>query len=230
MQMEIADIFLRLLCAMVVGFVIGAGRERIHRPAGMRTHMVVAVGACVVMITGQLLFLQSGEYGAWSTPDRMAAQVISGIGFLGAGTIIREGLTIKGLTTAASLWSVACLGLAAGAGFYALTLGGTVAITITLSLIRPWQEKRFFQSSNTKMLLSIDCILVDEVLHRMEGMLRQAQGEMRHLEVESKEGMRFLIHASLHFENAATEGQLLSRWLHEFQAIDDTVKLHITIL
>ncbi|MDR3766257.1 MAG: MgtC/SapB family protein [Butyricicoccus sp.] len=226
--MDSWDIFFRLLCAMAVGFIIGAGRERIHRPAGMRTHMVVAVGACVVMITGQLLFLQSGAYGAWSTPDRMAAQVISGIGFLGAGTIIREGLTIKGLTTAASLWSVACLGLAAGAGFYLLTLGGTLAITITLSLIRPWQEKHFFQSGSTKLVLSIDCILVDEVMQRLQELTEQ--GEIRHLEVETKAENRFLIHASVHFETGKAEEQSLSHWMRQLQQVDHTVKLQITVL
>ena len=101
------DIMLRLLCAMLIGVVIGTEREYTHRPAGMRTHMLVALGACAVMITSQLIFFQYRPFGATPDPARLSAQVITGVGFLGAGTILREGTSIKGLTTAASIWAVA---------------------------------------------------------------------------------------------------------------------------
>lgn len=230
MEIRALDIVLRLLCAMLVGFAIGAGRERIHRPAGMRTHMVVSVGACVVMITGQLLFVQSGAYGAWSTPDRMAAQVISGIGFLGAGTIIREGLTIKGLTTAASLWAVASLGLAAGAGFYGVTLGGTLAIVITLSLIRPWQEKRFFRSDETKLVLHIDCVRLEAVMQRLEELAAAEEAEIRQLEVETKQDARFWIHVTLYFARREGAPHPMLSLLEQLHAADPEVELRATIL
>ena len=132
---------MRLLCAMLVGLVIGTEREYTHRPAGMRTHILVALGACAVMITGQLIFTEYRAYGASPDPARLAAQVITGVGFLGAGTILREGINVKGLTTAASLWSVACLGIAAGGGYYAVALIGMVFIFITLTLFEIFQNK-----------------------------------------------------------------------------------------
>ena len=135
------EICLRLLCAMIVGMVIGTEREYTHRPAGMRTHILVALGACAVMITGQLVFEQYQPLGATPDPARLAAQVITGVGFLGAGTILREGANVKGLTTAASLWSVACLGIAAGGGYSIVALVGMVFIFITLTFFETIQNK-----------------------------------------------------------------------------------------
>lgn len=141
MELSIAGICLRLLCAMVVGMVIGTEREYTNRPAGMRTHILVALGACSVMITGQLIFTHYSAFGATPDPSRLSAQVITGVGFLGAGTILREGTHVKGLTTAASLWAVACLGIAAGAGYYAVALAGMVFIFITLTIFERIQDR-----------------------------------------------------------------------------------------
>ena len=135
------DICLRFLCAMIVGLVIGTEREYTHRPAGMRTHILVALGACGVMITGQLIFAQYSQFGASPDPARMAAQVVTGVGFLGAGTIMREGANVKGLTTAASLWTVACLGIAAGSGYYLVALVGMALTLITLTVFEVLQDK-----------------------------------------------------------------------------------------
>lgn len=136
MEPGIWEICLRLLCAMVVGMVIGTEREYTNRPAGMRTHILVALGACVVSITGQMLLHQYGS----GDPARLSAQVITGVGFLGAGTIMREGATVKGLTTAASVWTVACLGIAAGYGYYAIALAGLVFALITLTILELLQH------------------------------------------------------------------------------------------
>ena len=136
MEPGIWEICLRLLCAMVVGMVIGTEREYTNRPAGMRTHILVALGACVVAITGQMLW---GQYRN-TDPARLAAQVITGVGFLGAGTIMREGATVKGLTTAASVWTVACLGIAAGYGYYPIALAGMVFMLVTLTILELLQH------------------------------------------------------------------------------------------
>lgn len=141
LELSISGICLRLLCAMIVGMVIGTEREYTNRPAGMRTHILVALGACSVMITGQLIFIHYSAYGATPDPSRLSAQVITGVGFLGAGTILREGTNVKGLTTAASLWAVACLGIAAGAGYYAVALTGMVFIFITLTFFESIQDR-----------------------------------------------------------------------------------------
>lgn len=129
------EICLRLLCAMIVGMVIGTEREYTNRPAGLRTHILVALGACVVALTGQMLFIQYRPLGAVPDPARLSAQVITGVGFLGAGTIMREGSTVKGLTTAASVWTVACLGVAAGYGYYSIALVGLIFAMITLTIL-----------------------------------------------------------------------------------------------
>ena len=136
----VRDICLRLFCAMMVGMIIGTERDYTNRPAGMRTHILVALGACVVALTGQMLFNEYSLLGGTPDPARLAAQVITGVGFLGAGTIMREGATVKGLTTAASVWTVACLGIAAGFGYYTITLLGMVFMFITLTILELLQH------------------------------------------------------------------------------------------
>lgn len=144
-----AQIALRLACAMLVGIVIGLEREFTHRPAGLRTHILVALGACVVSILGEMLFLHYRALGATPDPARLSAQVITGVGFLGAGTIMKEGASVKGLTTAASVWAVACLGIAAGFGYYAVALLGLFFILITLTLVEGLQH-RFIHSGGSE--------------------------------------------------------------------------------
>ena len=134
-------IVLRLTCAMVVGIVIGLEREYTHRPAGLRTHILVTLGACVVSILGEMLFLHYAALGATPDPARLSAQVITGVGFLGAGTIMKEGVNVKGLTTAASVWAVACLGIAAGFGFYTVALAGMLFTLVTLTIFEALQRK-----------------------------------------------------------------------------------------
>ncbi len=145
----IVQVALRLACAMLVGFFIGLEREYTHRPAGLRTHILVALGACAVSITGEMLFHHFSALGSNADPARLSAQVITGVGFLGAGTIMKEGVNVKGLTTAASVWSVACLGIAAGFGYYALALLGMVFIYITLTLVEALQHRFIHVRSST---------------------------------------------------------------------------------
>jgi len=130
----------RLLLACVLGGIIGYERENARRPAGFRTHILVCVGSALVMVTSEYIFKQYKGL-ANIDPTRMGAQVISGIGFLGAGTIIREGLSVKGLTTAASLWAVSCVGLAVGIGFYEGAIAATVLIYITLIVLKTIEDK-----------------------------------------------------------------------------------------
>lgn len=134
-------ICLRLSCAMFVGALIGMEREYTHRPAGLRTHILVALGACVVSITGEMIFMHYSVLSSTPDPARLSAQVITGVGFLGAGTIMKEGASVKGLTTAASVWAVACLGIAAGFGYYFLALAGMFFTFITLTFLETIQRK-----------------------------------------------------------------------------------------
>ena len=126
------DIGLRLLLAAGLGCAIGIEREVRDREAGIRTHLLVALGSCLFTIIsayGFHSFLASGEAVVRADPTRIAAQIVTGIGFLGAGAIIREGLSVRGLTTAGSLWVSAAIGMAAGAGWYVAAIG-TTALTI----------------------------------------------------------------------------------------------------
>ena len=149
----ITEIVLRLVAAMAVGVIVGGQRTRTAHPAGLRTHMLVAIGSTVVMIVGNYISAATMQlYGSVPDPARLGAQVISGIGFLGAGTILKEGLSVKGLTTAASLWAVACLGLAVGCGYYALSLLGSAAVFMTLSVFERLQKRMYtavFQREKT---------------------------------------------------------------------------------
>lgn len=123
----------RLCLAALLGGIIGYEREHSHRPAGFRTHILVAVGSAVVMLTAVYM---SERYPDHLDISRMPAQVVSGIGFLGAGTILREGFSVKGLTTAASLWAVSCVGLAVGSGFFVGALVATFVIYLTLNSLK----------------------------------------------------------------------------------------------
>ncbi|MTI69999.1 MAG: MgtC/SapB family protein [Firmicutes bacterium] len=130
-MVDLPQIILRLVLSIFLSGIIGIERESIKRPAGFRTHILVCVGSTLVMLVGTHIF-ELYKYDTNLDPARLSAQVISGIGFLGAGTIIKEGDTVKGLTTAASLWAVACVGLAVGAGFYFGAITTTFLIFITL--------------------------------------------------------------------------------------------------
>lgn len=155
MLMTILEMCLRIVLAMAIGGAIGWERENSNRPAGLRTHMLVAIGAAVVMLMGELS-LARYAYITTMDPTRLGAQVISGIGFLGAGTIMREGLTVRGLTTAASLWAVACLGLAAGGGFYEAAITGFIAILLTLTIFE-YLEKRFRRVKYKGLVVELVC-------------------------------------------------------------------------
>ncbi len=130
------EIALRLLLAAVLGAAVGFERERDNQPAGLRTHMILVIGATLAMI---LSINVAAEHDG--DPARLAAQVISGIGFLGAGAILRFGFNVKGLTTATTLWSMAIVGLAVGYGYYLISIGATILMLITLTLLNILEKK-----------------------------------------------------------------------------------------
>ena len=125
------EVCLRLVLSCVMGGIIGYERQMRNKSAGLRTNMLVALGSCLIMIMSQALY-DNVEGKTNADPARLAAQGVSGIGFLGAGAIMKEGLTVTGLTTAATLWVVAGVGLAVGAGFY---LGASVTTAIVFLIL-----------------------------------------------------------------------------------------------
>lgn len=154
--MSISEIVIRLLAAIAAGGLIGYEREKKGRDAGFRTHILVAVGACVLALiqvqsTNLTLLMASTSETAKTVLSadntRLIAQIVSGIGFLGAGTIIVTHNNVSGLTTAASIWAVAGFGIALGLGFYVIAVAGIVAALLTLLLI-----KRIFRFPNMRLI------------------------------------------------------------------------------
>lgn len=133
------ELVIRIIVAILIGCIVGSERSYKNRPAGLRTHVLVALGACIIALT-ESLFIYNLDSAANShityNFGRMSAQVISGIGFLGAGTIFMQQRRIGGLTTAASVWNIACLGLATGYGYYWMSIFCALVILAVLSILQ----------------------------------------------------------------------------------------------
>ena len=145
-ELTLAGIFIRILASVVLGGIIGLERGMKNRPAGLRTYMLVCLGSCVVMLINQYTTQVFGT----GDPVRLGAQVISGIGFLGAGTIVVTSHNqIKGLTTAAGLWASACIGLAIGIGLYEVAFIAGLCVFLVLTVLH---EMDYFMRSRTRMV------------------------------------------------------------------------------
>ena len=143
-----SEIFLRLLLSAALGAVVGFERERQNQVAGLRTHMVLAVGSSLTMVLSIYMAIHFRDQTSGADPSRIAAQVVSGIGFLGAGTILHYGTNVRGLTTATSLWTIAMVGLTVGAGLYIPAVAATVLLLIALTIFN-FIEKRLVKSYTT---------------------------------------------------------------------------------
>ena len=128
---QYSEIIIRLVVAVALGILIGIERILVHKEAGMKTHALVSLGAAVFIVISEMIALKYGGVGGLD-PTRIASQVIVGIGFLGAGSIILQGNRLLGLTTAGGLWVTAGIGMAAGFGFYGLALIATVLVLFVL--------------------------------------------------------------------------------------------------
>lgn len=128
------EILIRLLIASALGMLIGLERVLVHKEAGMKTHALVSLGAALFIIISEAIAVNSGRFSGFD-PSRIASQVIVGIGFLGAGSIIFYGNRVLGLTTAGGLWITAGIGMAAGFGLWSLALIATILVLIILSLV-----------------------------------------------------------------------------------------------
>lgn len=145
---------LRLIISFILGMLIGLEREGHDQPAGLRTHILISIGATLVMLISIFIpqtfrDFQNGD------PGRIAAQVVSGIGFLGAGAILKFGVDVKGLTTAASIWAMAAIGLAVGAGMYIVSLVGVVVILFALTVMNFFEKRVFKERTLRKVELQI---------------------------------------------------------------------------
>jgi putative Mg2+ transporter-C (MgtC) family protein len=160
------ELILRLATALVLGGLIGLERERQERAAGLRTVTMVSLGSCLFTLIGAYAFGSPGRV----DPTRIAAQVVTGIGFLGAGTIFLRNDLVRGLTTAATIWATAAIGMAAAAGAYFLALFTTLLVLFVLTVLKP-MEKRFFKRP--------DGASVALVLPRSEDSLARVNGALK---------------------------------------------------
>jgi putative Mg2+ transporter-C (MgtC) family protein len=155
------EVLLRLALAAALGAAIGLERELREREAGLRTHLLVSLGSALFTIVsayGFHAFLASGQSVVRADPSRIAAQIVTGIGFLGAGAIIRQGLSVRGLTTAATLWVVAAIGLATGAGYYSAAVVTTVLVLVSLWPLRILAHRIFvrFRPDRERLLVDLE--------------------------------------------------------------------------
>jgi putative Mg2+ transporter-C (MgtC) family protein len=182
----------RLAIAAALGGAIGFERELREREAGLRTHLIVCVGAALFTIVsayGFEGFLSSGQQVVRADPTRIAAQIVTGIGFLGAGAIIRQGLTVRGLTTAATLWVAAAIGIAAGAGYYS---GAVIATGITLFALWPlrmigWEVFERIRPEERHIVVDLQSgTRTADLLHALE----EHHARVEHIRIEDHEDRR----------------------------------------
>jgi putative Mg2+ transporter-C (MgtC) family protein len=189
-----AEVALRLFAAAALTGAVGLERELRERAAGLRTHMLVGVGSALFTIVsayGFNAFLQSGANVVRADPSRIAAQIVTGIGFLGAGAIIRQGLSIRGLTTAAGLWVAAAIGMAVGAGYWPAALIGTGVVLVGLGPLRlaeGWVVARRRQEAGS---LEID-LRPDQPLAPVLSVLEGKRAKVSRIQLEEEEEGREL--------------------------------------
>ena len=180
-----------------------------NRPAGLRTYMLVCVGACVIMLTNQYIFQVFGS----GDPVRMAAQVVSGIGFLGAGTIIvTRRNQIKGLTTAAGLWSAAGVGLALGVGFYEAAIVGSFAVFFVMTLLQKMDNKLHRRSRQLEAYIELSSISLGDFLRTMRESGIEISDVQRESGEEESDGVRAYV-ATLRGKKRQNHQELMEKVL-----------------
>ncbi len=184
-----SEMLIRLLGAAALGSLVGFERERLLWAAGIRTHMLVCVGSCLIMIVSAYGFagVVTQDHVVLD-PSRVAAQVVSGIGFIGAGSILLRGEIVKGLTTAASIWTVAAIGLAVGGGLYFAASVSTVVILIILAGIKPLEEAYRSRNQTCQLKIEVDRGTLTPEALRQALDLRASQVKRFLVETRNEEG------------------------------------------
>jgi putative Mg2+ transporter-C (MgtC) family protein len=177
------EIVIRLGIAALLGMLVGFERERQNQPAGLRTHTILAIGSCLAMTISINIAMQFQPLVPNGDPGRLAAQVISGIGFLGAGAILRYGMSVKGLTTATSLWTIAIVGLAVGAGHYFAGIATTIMLLVILVLLNALEKKliRVYETITISVTTTHNPTLVEDLL----GMFKNLRKKVLSISVEN---------------------------------------------
>ncbi len=194
------EFVLRLVLAVLCGMAVGIERERKNQAAGLRTHIAVILGATLVMLISKYGFTDIDVIN--KDPARLAAQVVSGIGFLGAGMIIVNRNKVRGLTTAASLWTTACIGLSVGAGFYVPAIATTVLLVGTLSILQHFESKHVKRGYKkiTVVIENVDAFMekLETVLGKNDIILEKVE-KREHKNIDCEEGELVDLSVYLHF-------------------------------
>lgn len=205
---------IRLVVAAILGGIVGIERGSGDRPAGFRTHILVCVGSALFMLVSLYGFddvtpkaQMEEDIGQRRDSARIAAQVVSGIGFLGAGTILHEGLTIRGLTTAASLWMVSAIGLAVGSGMYFLSTVATLIMLITLVTFHDWEKRFAATSRNDRRFIRVVTNNYDDAITDVTGYLSLNGVQIKSLNVKKdKLRSKLIIEMYLKLGKTAPDG------------------------
>ena len=177
------EIIIRLAIAAALGMIVGFERERQNQPAGLRTHTILAIGSCLAMTISINLAMQFQPLVPNGDPARLAAQVVSGIGFLGAGAILRYGTSVKGLTTATSLWTIAMVGLAIGAGHFFSGIATTGMLLMILVLLNVL-EKKWIRSYET-ISVSVTALHNPNLAEDLGSMFKELKKKVLSISLES---------------------------------------------
>ena len=195
------EILLRLVLALVLGGLIGLERESVEKPAGFRTHILVTLGAALFT-----LISREGFFGSGADPARIASNIVVGIGFLGAGTIYRSGVTVQGLTTAASLWTAAAIGTAVGSGFY---LGAVAATALVMAVLIPFKalERRLPRRGTA----TVEVLLQDRPgqLGKIGTVLGAFHVNIEHVELSQKMDERVVMNFAIRLPARVTREDVL---------------------
>ncbi len=198
------EVALRLFLASLLGALIGYQRETAERPAGLRTHSLVCLGSSLIMIISIYPFINFRQVDV----SRIAAQVVVGIGFLGAGTIIRQGNIVLGLTTAASLWAIAAVGLAIGCGAYWAGFLGTLFILIILTLFKKFEE---YYIKKARLILMVRLEDKPGQLGMIDSLLGKFKIVTRGVEIEHLDGGEVIYRLGLELPSAAKREKVLEK-------------------
>jgi putative Mg2+ transporter-C (MgtC) family protein len=218
------EVIARLGLAALLGGAIGFERERLSWAAGLRTHMLVSVGACLFMIVSAYGFMEVlGHEHISLDPSRVAAQVVSGIGFLGAGSILLRGDIVRGLTTAASLWTVAAIGLAVGGGLYVAALAATAIVLFILAGIKPLERRYFSSRQRREIFVAAERGRV--TLPVLQRELGAVTGRIRSFVVQHNEEAADMDDVLIAFSRMPNEE--FERMLERFQHIPGVLKLEV---
>ncbi|MBJ8081620.1 MgtC/SapB family protein [Bacillus cereus group sp. N14] len=198
------DLIIRIGVAGLLGAIIGIEREIRSKEAGLKTHFLVAVGSALIMVVSKYAFsdIMNEEHTALD-PSRIAAQVVSGVGFLGAGTIIIQKQAVKGLTTAAGLWATAGIGLAIGAGMYVVGIGATILVLIGLEIVSRIFKVQFLFPQNITVQM---CINKHEAVQQILEILHMKDIPILSYEVEtSQQGAEIVYKVGMQLKNISSE-------------------------